>query len=210
MIARDDPHRSARRTTHKRRVTPAAALALVLVLAAAACRGPSASIQIQELGDQLEDILSLHTYEHSYRSVVYFGEKRRFLFLDTMDRQVLFAVDVRVQAGIDLDDGVEVRPGTGDAEGQLFVTLPAATITLVDADEDTITEYFQTDRGGSVGWLEYSQEIENAKVKARQSALADGILTQAETNAKTIVTEFFDLAGFGTVTVEVRRDGVDG
>ena len=190
---------------------PAAIPALLVILAVAGCGGPSASIQTSELADQVEDILSLNTYEHSYRSVVYFGEKRRFLFLDTMDRQVLFAIDVQVQAGIDLDGGVEVRQGTGDAEGELFVTLPAATIMLVDADEESITEYFQTDRGGSVGWLEYSQEIENAKAKARESALTDGILEQAETNAKIIVTEFFDLAGFSDVTVEVRdAEGVSG
>lgn len=180
---------------------------LALTALAGCSRAPSPEA-LQELEEHLEDVLTLHTAEHRYRSIVYFGEQRRFLFLDTMDRQVLFAIDLRVQAGIDLaggDGGIEIRPGTGDAAGELFVTLPPAAVMLVDADERSITEYFTTERGGSVQWLEYSQEIENAKAKARERALADGILDQAEENAAVLVRDFLRLADFQAVTVRIRE-----
>ena len=201
-------------------VTTAVVLLAAAILGSmltSACSAAPEPAELERLERKVEDILTLHTYEHRYRSVVYFGEKKRFLFLDTVDRQVLFGIDVLVQAGIDLADGVEVRvgvsgDGTGRPGGSLFVTLPAATILLTDADEGSITEYFQTERGGSVGWLEYSEEIENAKAKAREAALADGILVQAEENARVVVREFFELAGFDSVVVRLRpgREGISG
>ena len=178
---------------------------LLALAALAGCSRAPAPEALQELEEQLQDVLTLHTAEHRYRSIVYFGEQRRFLFLDTMDRQVLFAIDLRVQAGIDLDGGIEIRPGSGDAAGELFVTLPPAAVMLVDADERSITEYFTTERGGSVQWLEYSREIENAKAKARERALEDGILDQAEENAAVLVRDFLRLADFEEVTVRVRE-----
>jgi hypothetical protein len=224
---------------HRRNSPLVAALLLTAAilgsLLTSACSAAPEPAELERLERNVEDILTLHTYEHRYRSIVYFGEKKRFLFLDTVDRQVLFGIDVVVQAGIDLAEGVEVRVGVrgdggaggaGDAPpsdprggrggpesaGALYVTLPAATILLTDADEGSIREYFQTDRGGSVGWLEYSEEIENAKVKAREAAVADGILDQARENASVVVREFLELAGFDSVVVRFRpgREGING
>jgi hypothetical protein len=200
------------------------AVAVVLLFASllSACdpEPEASSVDLRSVERRIEDVLTLHTFEHSYRSIVYFGEQRRFLFMDTMDRQVLFSIDVRVQAGMDLTEGVEIRRVLRDGDTaqaaevpQLFVSLPAARILLVDADEESIREYFETDRGGDVGLLEYGREIENAKNSSRQAAISDGILREAEANARVIVREFLDLAGFERVEIRVRprededRDG---
>ena len=86
----------------------------------------------------MRDLLAIHTMEHVYRDVVYFGEEESFLFIPTVDRRVLFSVNIRVQAGIDLTDGIEVFRSE-DNDSEVFVRLPPAEILLVDADESTST-----------------------------------------------------------------------
>jgi len=193
---------------------PALTLSIVALLAGlilAGCKAESepTAEELRAVERQIEDVLTVHTFEHSYRSIVYFGEQRRFLFMDTMDRQVLFGIDVRVLAGINLSEGIVIRRAAPARRAQdverLFVTLPPARIMLVDAQEESITEYFETDRGGGVGLLEYGEEIENAKATSREAALADGILRQAEANARVIVEEFLNLAGFDGVEIRVRE-----
>lgn len=174
---------------------PAAILATLILLGACA---RNTSVDMSRVEDRIRDILALHTMEHVYRDVVYFGEQESFLFIRTVDRSVLFSVDIRVLAGIDLSEGVEVFRDAEDDEA-VYVRLPEARILFVDADEDSIEQYFVRERGGTIGWLEYGAQIERIKEKNAQDAIDRGILERAEANARAVLRNFLELAGFSSV-----------
>lgn len=150
----------------------------------------------EEVESRIREILSLPTFEHVYRDVVYVGEETRFLGILTKDKKALFSIDVVVQAGIDLSEGLDVQFLDSDSA---VVTLPRATILSIDADENTIHQYFVRERGGSLSTLQYYDEINRKKVLLEEDAIARGILYKAETNAVQLLRNFFDLAGYDDV-----------
>jgi len=169
-----------------------APLILLVLLAGCAPAVRFDSISIQE---QLTDLLELHTYEHIYRDVVYFGEEKSFLFVRTVDRRILFSIDIRVRAGIDLAHGLTIAQDKSDPE-RIYVQLPAAEILSVDADEKSINEYFIRELGGRIGLLEMTEQLEEVKIRTEADAIDRGILGRAETNARRIVRNFLTMAGF--------------
>ena len=93
---------------------------LILLLTSCA---PSEKLDTKEVTSHLKSILELPTFEHIYRDVIFLDRERSFLIFKTKDTEVLFAIDVRVQAGIDLQYGFAITRIQG---GGLSVTLPAA------------------------------------------------------------------------------------
>lgn len=149
--------------------------------------------------EQVRTLLELNTYEHIYRDLVYFGEERTFLnLIRTMDRAVLFSIDIRVVAGIDLNEGLRITRDRLAAE-RVYVRLPQASILSVDADEQSITEYFIRERGGRIGLLELSGQLDEVKERTVAEAIERGILTDARENAEQIITSFLEMAGFEEV-----------
>ncbi|MFP4374681.1 MAG: DUF4230 domain-containing protein [Spirochaetaceae bacterium] len=176
---------------------PPRVILLIVPLSLLGCAAdPEADIP--DLEHRVTNVLQLHSYEHVYRDIVYFGEERSFLFFKTMDRRLLFSVDIIVQAGVDLEEGIEVMTDGGNPD-RIIVQLPRARILRVDADEASINQYFSRTRGGDVGWLEYGAEIERVKDRVRADAVERGILAKAEDNAREMVKNFFALAGFEEV-----------
>ncbi|MFP4432169.1 MAG: DUF4230 domain-containing protein [Spirochaetaceae bacterium] len=161
--------------------------------------GPSQDERLTSLETKVRNLAELHTFEQTYRDVVYLGEQREFLFFRTMDRQLLFSVNIRVRAGVDLRQGVRVLPGPD--RRSVYVEVPAPTILLVDADEESISQYFVRERGGTIGWLEVGAEIEAAKVQVISDAVDRGILDRAGENAREVLENVFSQAGFESVTI---------
>jgi hypothetical protein len=153
---------------------------------------------------RISSLLELHTVEYVYRDIVYFGEQESFLgIFRTRDQQLLFAVHLRVEAGVDLSKGVEVLRDRDNPE-LLLVRIPAPEILLVDADEGSIEQFFVRERGGSIRWDQVSQEMESVKTRVREDALDKGILARAEENAVRLIREVMAVAGYEEVTVQVR------
>lgn len=171
--------------------------AVLLATALGAC-APAARVDTIAVQQQLTDLLELHTYEHIYRDVVYFGEEKSFLFVRTVDRQVLFAVDIRVRAGVDLSEGFQLVRDAASAT-TVYVRLPPAKVLSVDADEKSIHEYFIREQGGRIGLLDITGQLEEVKVRTELDAVERGILRRAEENAKRIVRDFLIMAGFEEV-----------
>lgn len=161
--------------------------------------GPSQDERLTSLEAKVRNLAELHTFEQTYRDVVYLGEQREFLFFRTMDRQLLFSVNIRVRAGVDLRQGVRVLPGAD--RRSVFVEVPAPSILLVDADEESISQYFVRERGGAIGWLEVGAEIEAAKAQVTADAVNRGILDRAGENAREVLENLFSQAGFESVTI---------
>jgi hypothetical protein len=170
------------------------AVVITAVLTVPGC-APVSRGEVVRLQQQIEGLLALHTSEYRYRDLVYFGEERTFLGLRTVDRAVLFAVDIRVRAGTDLQRGVELRVRRSSPH-RVAVTLPPATILSVDSDETSIREYFIREQGKRIGLLEVSDQIERAKSAAALEAVRRGILDEAEANARRLIGGLLSMAGF--------------
>lgn len=153
---------------------------------------------------RISSLLELHTVEYVYRDIVYFGDQESFLgIFRTRDQQLLFAVHLRVQAGVDLSKGVEVLRDSQEP-ALLLVRVPAPEILIVDADEGSIEQFFVRERGGSIQWDQVSEEMESVKERVRRDALEKGILTRAEDNAVRLIREVMTVAGYEDVVVQVR------
>ena len=153
---------------------------------------------IREVSTHIRSILELPTFEHVYRDVVFLDRERSFLIFKTMDTEVLFSVDVRVQAGVDLRDGFSVEQARG---GALTVALPPAKILLADADEESIHQYFLKEIGGGISRLDYYDEISAKKEIIVQDAIERGILERADENARSLLESFLRNIRNETVTV---------
>lgn len=172
-------------------------LGLALLCAGSGC-APVPDVEVVRLERQIESLLELHTYEHIYRDLVYFGEERSFLFIKTVDRAVLFSVEISVRAGIDLSERFELEADRS-APDRVAVRLPAATILSVDVDETTIQEYFLREQGARIGLLEISGRLEHAKERIAAEAVERGILAEAQANARQLVRGLLEMAGFRDV-----------
>lgn len=178
---------------------------LVLVLSFSSCHfvEDSSRLKPTAVERQIKAVLELPTYEYVYRDIIYIADQAEFLGFRHKDKQLLFAVDVHLQAGIDLTKGVTVKPAGSRPGGtqSLSVTLPAPEILVIDADETSITQYFKKEFGGEIGRLEYYDEISNSKEQIRHDALERGILTQASENAASLVRSLLQSQGIEEVVV---------
>lgn len=172
---------------------------LILFLALGSCVKSPEPVNITSLETQVRDLLALSTYEYVYRDVIYLGEERSFIIFKTMDKRLLFSVDVVVRAGIDLRKGFSVEKLPGE-EQAIRITLPKGEIFSVDADEGSITQYFAKEMGGEISRLEYYEEIDRKKADIRADAIQRGILSQAENNGKKIINRLFTAAGIEEIS----------
>jgi hypothetical protein len=153
---------------------------------------------VVRLETKVRDLLELHTYEHIYRDIVYYGEKRSFLFIKTVDKNILFSIDVSVRAGIDFKEGFQLlRDEVSD--NVIYVSLPPAKVLLTDADEESIRQYFVTESGSEIGLKEISSQLNEIKTEIEKDAVERGILIKAEENAKRVISNFLELAGYSEV-----------
>ena len=182
-----------------RRIGATAAPVLLLLSLGVGCSVDPA-VSHSRIEQRIRGLLEIHTFEHLYREVVYFGEERSLLFLRTMDRRVLFSINIRVRAGVDLRDGFELRSDPLRPE-RLFVRLPAAQILLVDADDRSIEQYFVREQGGVIRWIELADHLESVKEAVRADAIERGVLLRADQNAERVVRNMLELAGFTDVLI---------
>jgi hypothetical protein len=153
----------------------------------------------ERIGRKVDALLELTTYEYIYRDIIYIGEEARFLGIKHLDKRLLFSVDFRITAGVDLDNGdVRVKPLAG---GGVRIELPEPSVLTADAREDSIRQYFVKEFGGRVSRLEYYDRIDEHKREAVESAVADGILDRAGENARTILTNTLEGLGIERVFV---------
>jgi hypothetical protein len=171
-------------------------LSLALIGLASGCAAPERRIELARLEARLAGLLELPTLEYVYRDVIYLGTTKSFLFFNTVDKRLLFSLNLRVQAGLDLKQGFALIPASPSA---LEVRLPPARILSIDADETSIHEYFILEKGEKFGRLEYGEEIERIKPRVEKDALERGMLAEARSAAERLVRGFLGAAGFADV-----------
>ncbi|MBT3273030.1 MAG: DUF4230 domain-containing protein [Spirochaetales bacterium] len=176
-------------------------LLLIFLLILSACT-ENKSPSPEDLSVQIRSILELPTFEHIYRDIVYIDKERMFLIFKTSQTEVLFAVDVRIQAGLDLREGFLITR----EDDTLTVYLPRAKILLADADEETIEQYFLKEIRSSISRLDYYDEINRKKLELIDDAVERGILEKAYENAKLLVSNFLKMAGYEEVIFADAED----
>lgn len=154
----------------------------------------------EALEQKVVTILEMPTFEQSYREVIYLGEKKTILKVPTRDFRVLFAMDIQLEAGIDLSESWEIK---SNGWKELIITLPEPKILSVDADESSIHQYFikEWGLGESFGRLDLYEEINHAKARVKDEAIKRGVLENARNNAETLVRQLFLMTGFEKVIV---------
>lgn len=181
-------------------------LSVLLVLAGLwvflTTRSPAAAPDLTDIREEISAIRTLTTGEYRYRDVVYYSEETRLLGIPAGRREVLFSLDIVVRGGVDLSRGF--RAETDESGATLFLTIPAAEILLVDADENSIEQYFAEERLGRIDWLDVGDELMRAKEANRADAIGRGILSETEAQARGVLTDLGRAAGFETVEVRFR------
>ncbi len=199
---------------HKQKRSFLFAFLVLLVFVCGSCRiSERKSVPSRdEIQRRVSAVLELPTYEYIYRDIVYIAEQASFLGIRHRDTQLLFAVDVRLQAGIDLQKGFSVRPLSGrplSVRG-VEISLPEPDILLIDADESSIRQYFKREFGGEINRLDYYDEISRSKEKIREDALRRGVLDQARENAVSLIESVMRQAGFDEIEIRFAAGGSAG
>lgn len=182
------------------------ALLLILFLLLGGCEYEEARIPLsdRQIERHIQAVLELPCYEYVYRDVVYIADQASFLGIRHRDTQLLFAVDVRLQAGIDLQKGLSLTKLGGS---RVKIQLPQPEVLMVDADEASIHQYFKKEFGGEISRLDYYDEISLSKERITQDAINRGILDQARTNAASLVRNVLGAGGIQEVDIEFRQAG---
>jgi len=178
------------------------------------------SHDLTDLAARSRKLLELQSCEYVYRDVVYQGRLEKILGLITSkETRVLFSVNLKVKAGIDLSRKLEITPvpaSSAAGEPAILLRLPAARILEVDSDENSIHQYFIYEYGlmqeERVKWLDVQDELAKSKEKIKADAIRRGILVKAWDNSGTILKNLFHLAGYKTVLIEPlpENTGEDG
>lgn len=146
----------------------------------------------------IRSISSVPACEQIYRDIVYIGEEQKLLFFKTVDKQLLFSIDIVVQAGIEDTGFIDINyTGNRGAGGKpaVIISLPDSVILEVDADESSIEQFFIKEYGKEITRLEYYDEINRKKEEIKADAVKTGILERADNNIRNLIRNMMNLAG---------------
>jgi len=148
----------------------------------------------------IRDLAQLTTVETVQYTVVEKGTDEGWLAWARGDSLRMFAV-ARIGAGVDLSQ-LTVRDVSVDEEGVVELQVPAATIQYVDPDEDA-TQVLERDVGiftsGDPGLESDVRRIADEVLV--DNAIEEGILEEAEGNARSVLTDFLLSLGYTDVVV---------
>lgn len=149
----------------------------------------------------IRDLAQLTTVETVQYTIVEKGTDEGWLAWARGDSLRMFTV-ARIGAGVDLSQ-LTVRDINVDQNGVVDIRLPAATIQYVDPDEDA-TQVLQRDVGiftsGDPGLESDVRRIADEVLV--ENAIEEGILEEAENNARSVLTDFLLSLGYVDVSVE--------
>lgn len=152
----------------------------------------------------IRDLAQLTTVETVQYTIVEKGTDEGWLAWARGDSLRMFTV-ARIGAGVDLSQ-LTVRDVSVDAEGVVDLQLPAAAIQYVDPDEDA-TQVLERDVGiftsGDPGLESDVRRIADEVLV--DNAIEEGILDQAEDNARSVLTDFLLSVGYSDVVVEFEE-----
>lgn len=149
----------------------------------------------------IRDMSNLTTVETVQYTIVDKGTDQGWLEWARGDSVQLFAV-ARIGAGIDMS-GISVQNVSLDDQGVVEITVPAAEIQYVSVDNEA-TQILDRETGlftkGDPRLETDARQV--AEEVLVQAALDEGVLADAEANARQILTDFLLGLGYRDVVVE--------
>ncbi len=149
----------------------------------------------------IRDMSNLTTVETVQYTIVDKGTDRGWLEWARGDSLQLFAV-AKIGAGIDMS-GISVQNVSLDDQGVVEITVPAAEIQYVSVDNEA-TQILDRETGlftkGDPRLETDARQV--AEEVLVQAALDEGVLADAEANARQILTDFLLGLGYRDVVVE--------
>jgi len=149
----------------------------------------------------IRDMSNLTTVETVQYTIVDKGTDQGWLEWARGDSLQLFAV-ARIGAGIDMS-GISVRNVSLDDQGVVEITVPAAEIQYVSVDNEA-TQILDRETGlftkGDPRLETDARQV--AEEVLVQAAVDEGVLADAEDNARQILTDFLLGLGYRDVVVE--------
>jgi len=148
----------------------------------------------------IRNLAQLTTVESVQYTIVEKGTDEGWLAWARGDSVRMFAV-ARIGAGVDLSQ-VSVRDVVLGDDGVVEMTVPAAVIQYVDPDEDA-TQVLERDTGIFTS-ADPGLESDVRKIADEvlvQNAIDSGILDKAETNARSVLTDFILTLGYKDVEI---------
>lgn len=156
----------------------------------------------------IRDLAQLTTVESVQYTIVEKGTDAGWLAWARGDSLRMFAV-ARIGAGVDLAQ-LTVRDIEVGDDGVVEMTVPAAEIQYVDPDEGA-TQVLERDVGiftsGDPGLESDVRRIADEVLV--ENAIDEGILDRAETNARSVLTDFLLSVGYTDVVVEFEDPSQD-
>jgi hypothetical protein len=148
----------------------------------------------------IRDLAQLTTVETVQYTIVEKGTDEGWLAWARGDSLRMFTV-ARIGAGVDLAQ-LTVRDVAVDENGVVELQVPAAVIQYVDPDEDA-TQVLERDVGiftsGDPGLESDVRRIADEVLV--DNAIEEGILDEAEANARSVLTDFLLSVGYNDVVV---------
>ena len=173
-------------------------ISIAFVLLLVSCRERVRPVSVTVIENQIRTLLEIPTVEYVYREILYFDEEARFLGIKHLDKRLLFSVDMVTRAGFDLSKGLKVHKLLNSIQ----ISLPEPEILEVDADEDSILQFFVKEWGGKIARLDYYDELNVRKEGIKEDAVKRGILEKAKENFEGMVSRL--LSGFGVESVSFK------
>jgi hypothetical protein len=144
--------------------------------------------QTTKLG--FEDISQLDTESCITTNIGTIDESRNLfgVTIPFTQSKYIYSYDVTIKAGINFD---EIKYNVDDTNKKITIKLPQAQITSCAIDENSFKVYYEKESiFKKITLKQTNSSFMALKKNAQQTAIDNGILDNAETNAQKIITEF--------------------
>lgn len=158
------------------------------------------TVNTKTIQDGLANMGVLITQEYYFTQVETYSKDKKIMFVFPSSSGFTYSYDGAVLAGVDFA-GIQIE--TNNETKTITVKMPASEIQAVTIDKDTFKVYSEKDSLWNPLKLEdYNVSLVEFEDAAMEKALAGGILTRSDEQARSLVREFIgSLPGTASYTV---------
>ena len=161
------------------------------------------TVNTKTIQDGLVNMGFLVTQEYYFTQIETYSKDKNILFVIPTKSGFTYSYDGAVMAGVDFA-GIKIE--TDADRKSITVEMPASEIQAVTIDKDTFKIYSEKDSLWNPLKLEdYNVSLVEFENAAKEKALASGILTRSDEQARSLVRQFISsLPGTAAYTVEFK------
>ncbi len=137
--------------------------------------------------DGLNDMGFLITQEYYFTQVEEYTKEKQIAFW-TSKSSFTYSYDGVVEAGVDFS---KIKVSVDDNNKVITITIPDSEVHTVNVDENSFKEYDSDNKfWNPIKPKDFNNAQKEFKENAKKNALSKGLLDKADTQAKTIITNF--------------------